>query len=274
MPGSAAMQGPSQALSGTAVEGSLGTSATLSGILGSAATGAAIGGFLNKKNPTAGMIGGAVGGVAGGMMIGAQIGSVVPGIGTVIGAVVGGLGSRLFGGGKPATNAVVSAGNISPDGKISNIRVTGSKNPGQFAEFGNENVNAMQNITTAAARDLGIKFSPFQVESGISTRHGGAYMRIEGQNPQGITVNDTGQMFYDYTNKDSTKDLQYKALEALAKNSGYTDTAKLKEWFDSGSSTNFASGAGNTLKLAKPKENTSFKDFVANFKSTQNANAA
>lgn len=269
-------------------DGALGAT-SLSGVLQGAAFGAGIGGLLNSKNPVAGMIGGGLGGAVGsvalgglttgigaalgGTQMGAAIGSILPGVGTVIGAVAGGLLSKAFGGKKPATKASSFAADaLNPDGTFVNARV-GSKGLG--SEYGQQAQQEFGSLLTGASKALGIKFSnTTSFNSGINTlRSGGpqpGYIEVMGDGVAGPGTNKTA-FFYDPNDQKAKNEAYKQALTLAASRSGYTDTAKIDEYFKNPTSAN----QSNSIKVA-PKQSgpSQFEQFVINYKAQQNANAA
>ncbi len=251
-----------------AVQGGL-SSATLSGTLGAAGLGALAGNFLGRigGNSTSGSIGGGIGAAIGNM--------ILPGVGGIVGGLIGGIGGGFFGNHSTPTNAASHYGQIDPNtGTIVNVQSGGSKNPGDFANFGSDTLKSLSVLTSNAAKDLGIKFNPnSNVTAGISTQHGGASIEVGGTPTSGDMVR-FGQEHYDYTNPDSVKEAQYTALKHLAEQAGYKDTAKLDAWYKNFSDTYGKTGSGSAASVNIPLSTTQFADYMTKFKTQGSPNAS
>ncbi len=250
----------------TNATGALGTS-TLSSTLGAAGIGAFAGNFLGKigGNSTGGSIGGAAGAAIGNM--------IAPGIGGFIGGAIGGIAGGFFGG-KPATAASSFANDgINPDGTFINARV-GSKGAGP--EFGQQTQNELSKYFTGASKALGIQFANnTQINAGYnSLRSGGphpGYVDVHGDNIDG--QGGTSKKFFFDPNDAAAKDKAYRdAVALVAQRSGFTDTAKLNEYFDS---MNAPQQQGSSAPFIPIKGQQRFADFMSKYtQGTQNGNAA
>lgn len=206
------------------VAGALGTSATLSSILGSAGIGYFAGGLLNSfigGNQQNGSIGGSLGAAAG-TFFGGPIGGV---IGGTIGSVVGG----LFGPGKPTTASQFSGSHVGADGTITGT-MYGSK--GASDETATNMNKAFGNLTSAASTKLGVQFNPsYYINGGFNSLHSPT-----GESKPGFLVivkpDGTGDFFgFDPKDSKSVTTAYYDTISKLASYSGYTDTQKLYDWF-------------------------------------------
>ena len=261
--------------------GSLGTTATLSEVLGGAGLGAFAGGFLGRigGNKTGGMIGGALGGALGaatglssGLAMGATLGSVVPGLGTVIGAAVGGLAGGFFGNNKPATSSDEYGAMLTPDGSPdSNGVYRGGKNAGSYGGFGESVTSNLSSMLQKAHKELGITFNPkIQIGGGISTRHGGSHLNVGFNRDSDSEPIQGEQIFYDYKDPASYTDAMKRSLVWAAKLSGVEDVAKVEKWYDN--TVNGQNIADTYNVNYKSKQN--FDAFMGKFKSQDTVNAS
>lgn len=266
--------------SAAAADGSLGASSvSLGGILGGAAFGAGVGGFLNSKNPVNGMIGGALGGALGaatgitsGIAMGATLGSIVPGLGTVIGAVVGGLGSRLFGNKTAPTTADAFATHVDSTGALTNPSYT-SKNAGNSAGYAQNEAESFSKVLSQASKDLGINFNKdVELEGGYNSKYSGGpqpgYLRV-------FNGNTPSAYFIDPNDTASQSTAFKSALQNVASQSGYTNMDALNAWFDKYNPNAAAPTAATSLiPNAAPQGPSPFEQFLTQYKANQNANAA
>lgn len=259
--GGAEIFGPGLA-EATPVAGSLGTTATLSGVLGAAGLGAMAGGFLNKGNPTAGSIGGG---------LGAGIGMALGGpIGAVAGTLLGGLGSRLFGSKKPKTIASQFLGTTDETGALAGLSY-GSK--GTSTDEGKAYANEIQNYTRGLQKTLGVDLKGASIYGGYSTQHGGGF----------YTVNGKDTYFFDVNDNDSKNAAIDKVLTSVARNAGVDDTRINGALDNLNRRGKYANNGNNavgtpanipTYSAPAPTQAASFDQFLANYKSQQNVNAA
>lgn len=243
---------------GAGVFGSgIGGASTLSGTLGAAGLGALAGNFLGKigGNSTSGSIGGG---------LGAGIGMAVGGpVGAVIGGAIGGIAGGFFGNKSKPTQSDTYGALITESGGLGQGGATG-KNAGSYAGFGKSNLTSFSSMAQAASKDLGIKWDKSQqVNAGISTLHGGAYFDF------GLP-NEGPRERFTFNQKDpkSSQEAAAGMLKALAKKSGYTDTAALDAWIAKNSAGQSA-GSGVQIPIQNKQK---FDDFIAKFKTEGNTN--
>lgn len=265
-PGAAEVFGPSMA-EGSAVTGSLGTGATLSGVLGAAGLGALAGGFLNSANPVAGSVGGGAG-AAIGMAVGGPIGAIA-------GGLLGGLGSKLFGKKKPGTNASEFNMGVGKDGTLGGYSY-GEKNPKGYGSYNQEFSDYLSANILDAQKLTGIKFKEQTLRGGVNTRHSPSgqpgFITVDA-NAQGV-----GQNFgFDPNDPKSRQSAVNQAILAMAQNSG-ANAQQIQVLQDRINGKGQQTGAAPQIPAytapAAKQTGQSFQQFLAQYKSTQNANAA
>lgn len=272
---------------GSANAGAL-TSSSLSSVLGSAGIGY-IGGTLLSQviggNSQNAGIGGAIGAGLGAAIMGSEIGAVIgsfipiPGLGTILGTVVGSYIGGQFGPKSPATNADTYQTTLGGTGGSEQ-----SKNPGATAGSQQSVTSQFKTMASQAGQDLGIKFNPnMGIVGTISTRHpgpeGNSAIQIDYNGLDAGDGKNSGLLFYNPGDDKSVKTAQLKALTAAAASAGYTDTAKLTEWFNSyapPASTQQANSGVFTPPSSPiiPLSNQTFAQYMAKQKGTPNGNAA
>lgn len=256
---------PSLLASGAgAVDGALSAS-SLTGVLGAAGLGALAGGFLNSGNPMAGQIGGG---------LGAGIGMALGGpIGAVAGTLIGGLGSRLFGNKSKPTEA---SNFRAYTGEGTGFQSVGyaEKNAQGYSGFNKYLSSQVEGAIKSASTYLGVKFPDLNVIGGISTEHGGANLTV---NNDPRKINDIYS--FDPNNQGSFNTALDGVLTSLAKNSG-VEQSKITDMLDNlNRQGKYASTgiAGTQIPYTAPAPATqtqSFQQFLTNYQSQQNANAA
>ena len=270
LPGaSAGFIGPSLPSAGAAVPGSglLGSGgATLGGTLGAAGIGAFAGSFLGKigGNSTGGSIGGALGAAVGNM--------ILPGVGGIIGGALGGIGGGFFGGNKPATQSTTwMAADFTPEGTFHSSY--GSKNAGNMSGYEKTIEGNVSSILQDAHKELGINYNPKlsllggynSLNSGDKNKPGFLDTLIrhgENQEEGRVRIN------FDPNKPEEVNQAYLTTLKNAAAISGYTDTAKLEEWFKQKTgATN-----GNSSYIVPIKDKTRFDDFMAKFQSQGTVN--
>lgn len=237
--------------------GSLST-ASLSGVLGAAGIGAFAGGFLGKIG------GSSTGGTVGGGL-GAGIGMAVGGpVGAVIGGLVGGIGGGFFGSkSKPTSASEFSVGNLADwDNNIG----FGSKNnsSGFNQQFAGELKDYVGSITKTL--NMPLKGTIHAGFNSIWGGPGGGFIDIFNQDGQMQRFN------FSPDDVNGKKAAVTNALTKLAQNSGATE-AQITQMIK-----NLEKPPGTGTPLIKPAAASTgpstFEQYVANYKSKQNANAA
>ena len=248
---------------GAVPESGLLGSSTLSSTLGAAGLGALAGNFLGKigGNSTGGSIGGA---------IGAGIGNLIlPGVGGIVGGLIGGIGGGFFGGKSKPTAASQASWKTDDAGNLSLVEY-GEKNPGQYAGF-NQNLNDAVTTSYNKAKDYlatqGVTLkSPTNFGGGVNTLHSPA-------NTPGF-MNLNGKVFgFDPDNYDSINSAVGQSIAYLAKQSGATDEQikAMSEQLAKDAQVAKTGGPAPMIPNSAPTApNTSFTDFVNNYKASLN----
>lgn len=244
LPGAVEAFGPGMAGS-TPVAGSLGTSATLSGVAGAAGLGALAGGFLGKIGGNA--TGGSIGGGAG-----AAIGMAVGGPpGAIIGGLLGGIGGGFFGGKKPGVVAAEFAGWTSENPGLDRLGYGSKRGDVNQAKSLSYEFN---NYLTTTTKQLGLKFKPMEVRGGYNSIYGGS----------GGTYINIGGKLYSFDGNDAAgkRTAFNDAILDMSTQSGL-DTAVIKAFLDKGG----GAGMATTPKLAPATvgEPTQFQKFLKDY---------
>lgn len=266
--------GPVQPVAGA---GSL-TSASLSSTLGAAGLGALGGGLLANitgGNPTGGSIGGGIGAAVGN--------AVLPGVGGIVGGLLGGIGGSLFGGKKPSNKLQVGfvnlgTGEVDPEGRDKQSQ-TGKK-------FSAENGALRDAISNAAAQTSkfltanGAKATGApKLMLGVGSRDGYWYSYEDYNHPgdweSRQTKVDNAQGLADGVFNSITK-LQNASPELLAqaKQVFYQSLGGNGQAQANGNSITYSPQYQVPMIAGRRQDQNTFDNFVKQYKSKMNANAA
>ncbi len=245
--------------SGAASAGSL-TGASLSGVLGAAGLGALGGGILAHalgENSTGGSIGGAIG--AGiGMALFGPLGAVGGG---ALGSVVGG----LFGNNTAPTSAAEGAYTLSPDGSVK-LSGQGAKNAGSYSGYPSSIATALNSQFSNAEKTMGITFDKTDFRAGVNTKYSPSgqpgYIEVGGK-----------EFGFAPGNMQSQTDAVNQAVIYMAQKNGATPEQIAN--YNNSSQSNLQAMAPSLPNNPKGnEEQSSWNNFLNNFKAQQNANAA
>lgn len=258
LPG-AAQVGPFLPSTGAPVAGSLGTSATLSGVAGAAGLGALAGGFLGKigGNPTGGSIGGGVG---------AGIGMAVGGpVGAVVGGLIGGIGGGFFGSSKPKTTSSEYTGVLTSSGAWNNL---GYSSKSTDTSYGQSSAAEFANYVNMASKSLGIQFKDTVIHGGINTMHNQSTRGYPGFLVIGNRMAE-GEKWFDFDPNDqaSKQQAMQQGLLELTKRSGL-DVNMVKAWTDKPAWSTGAIAQTQKIITAQPGTPTKFQQFLKDYNAT------